>query len=105
MAHPALCNNMSTRKIRGQENKKYSRVKTIEFLCSYILLIFVQKHRETGTIENLQKELVGEAERLDIKDKAVLVLCELLLGDNILQEVKTHRLLFLRVSLFYLTLS
>lgn len=62
------------------------------------MFVFVQKHRETGTIENLQKELVGEAERLDIKDKAVLVLCELLLGDNILQEVKTHRLLFLRVS-------
>ncbi|GFS89920.1 eukaryotic translation initiation factor 5 [Nephila pilipes] len=57
---------------------------------------FVKKHKETGTIENLQKELVGEAERLDIKDKAVLVLCELLLGEHILQEVKTHRLLFLR---------
>lgn len=59
---------------------------------------FVKKHKETGTIENLQKELVGEAERLDMKDKAVLVLCELLLGENILQEVKTHRLLFLRFT-------
>lgn len=59
---------------------------------------FVKKHKETGTIENLQKELVGEAERLDIKDKAVLVLCELLLGEHILQEVKTHRLLFLRFT-------
>ncbi|KAG8188549.1 hypothetical protein JTE90_007157 [Oedothorax gibbosus] len=59
---------------------------------------YVKKHKETGTIENLQKELVGEAERLDIKDKAVLVLCELLLGEHILQEVKTHRLLFLRFT-------
>ncbi|XP_015928348.1 eukaryotic translation initiation factor 5 [Parasteatoda tepidariorum] len=59
---------------------------------------FVKKHKETGTIENLQKELVGEAERLDIKDKAVLVLCELLLGEHIIQEVKTHRLLFLRFT-------
>jgi len=59
---------------------------------------FVKKHKETGTIENLQKEMVGEAERLDIKDKAVLVLCELLLGEHILQEVKTHRLLFLRFT-------
>lgn len=59
---------------------------------------FVKKHKETGKIENLQKELVGEAERLDIKDKAVLVLCELLLGEHILQEVKTHRLLFLRFT-------
>ncbi|GFQ66337.1 eukaryotic translation initiation factor 5 [Trichonephila clavata] len=59
---------------------------------------FVKKHKETGTIENLYKEVVGEAERLDIKDKAVLVLCELLLGEHILQEVKTHRLLFLRFT-------
>lgn len=59
---------------------------------------FVKKHKETGKIENLQKELVGEAERLDIKDKAVLVLCELLLGEHIIQEVKTHRLLFLRFT-------
>ncbi|GIY41426.1 eukaryotic translation initiation factor 5 [Caerostris extrusa] len=59
---------------------------------------FVKRHKETGTIENLQKELVGEAERLDIKDKAVLVLCELLLGEHILQEVRTHRLLFLRFT-------
>lgn len=59
---------------------------------------FVKKHKETGTIENLHKDLVGEAERLDIKDKAVLVLCELLLGENIIQEVKTHRFLFLRFT-------
>jgi len=59
---------------------------------------FVKKHKETGKIENLQKELVGEAERLDIKDKAVLVLCELLLGEHIVHEVKTHRLLFLRFT-------
>ncbi|XP_055941320.1 eukaryotic translation initiation factor 5-like [Argiope bruennichi] len=59
---------------------------------------FIKKHKETGNIENLHKEVVGEAERLDIKDKAVLVLCELLLGENILQEVKTHRLLFLRFT-------
>lgn len=60
--------------------------------------VCLQKRKETGSIENLQKDLVGEADRLDIKDKAVLILCELLLGENILQEVKTHRLLFLRVS-------
>ncbi|GBN52267.1 Eukaryotic translation initiation factor 5 [Araneus ventricosus] len=63
-----------------------------------LFYVFVKKHKETGNIENLHKEVVGEAERLDIKDKAVLVLCELLLGENILPEVKTHRLLFLRFT-------
>jgi hypothetical protein len=49
---------------------------------------------------------MAEAERLDIRDKAVIVLCELLFNDplKIIQQIKTHRLLFLRVSL-YLTID
>lgn len=46
---------------------------------------------------NVQKELVKEAERLEIKDKATLVLTELLLTkDNILSDIKQYRILFLR---------
>jgi PREDICTED: similar to predicted protein len=45
----------------------------------------------------MQKSIVTEAERLDIKDRAVLALCELLFDEKILQQIKTHRLLFLRV--------
>ena len=42
---------------------------------------------------------MAEAERLDVKDKAVIVFCELLFDDpsKILQQIKTHRMLFLRV--------
>jgi uncharacterized membrane protein len=46
---------------------------------------------------NVQKDLVKEAERLEIKDKATLVLTELLLTkDNILADIKQYRMLFLR---------
>ena len=40
-----------------------------------------------------------EAERLEIKDKAPMVLAELLYDDNILIEIPKYRSLFLRVSL------
>ena len=44
-----------------------------------------------------EKDIVGEAERLDIKEKAPMVLAELLLDVNILAQIKTYRNLFLRV--------
>jgi len=42
------------------------------------------------------KELLSEAERLDIRNKATIVLVELLLDANIIQQLKTHRVVFLR---------
>ena len=45
-----------------------------------------------------EKSIVGEAERLDVKDKGCLILAELLLDTNILTQAKTYRNLFLRVS-------
>lgn len=42
------------------------------------------------------KEIVAEAERLDIKDKAVLVLAELILNEKILNQLTQYRVLFLR---------
>lgn len=47
---------------------------------------------------NVQKELLGEAERLEIKTKAPLILAELLFDQNILAQVKKHRLLLLRFT-------
>lgn len=47
-----------------------------------------------------EKDIVGEAERLDIKEKAPLVLVELLLDSEILTQLKTHRNLFCRVSFY-----
>jgi translation initiation factor 5 len=68
-----------------------------------LFLNFVQKKKESspeGFDVQSQKEIVAEADRLDVKDKAVLALCDALFDDNIIQEVKTHRMLLLRVSLF-----
>ena len=45
----------------------------------------------------MEKDIVTEAERLDIKDKAPLVLAELLFDENIMQQIKRFRTLFLRV--------
>eukprot|EP00918_Siedleckia_nematoides_P099621 GHVU01217839.1.p1 GENE.GHVU01217839.1~~GHVU01217839.1.p1 ORF type:complete len:435 (+),score=99.70 GHVU01217839.1:328-1632(+) len=41
------------------------------------------------------KEIAGEADRLEVKDKAPMVLVELLFDANILQQIKDHRTLFL----------
>lgn len=45
---------------------------------------------------NVQKDLLEEAKRLDIKDKSTLILSELLFTENILDEIKTYKMLFLR---------
>lgn len=45
------------------------------------------------------KEILAEAERLDIKDKGPLILAELLFDENIINQIKKYRKHFLRVSL------
>jgi len=45
-----------------------------------------------------QKDIVAEAERLEIRDKAVIALCELLFDDKMLNQIKQHRTLFLRFT-------
>lgn len=66
-----------------------------------IFFEFVKKKRDAhsdGLDVSIQKEIVAEAERLDVKDKAVIALCEALFDSNILTQIDQHRLLFLRVS-------
>lgn len=43
------------------------------------------------------KEIVAEAERVDVKDKGPLILSELLFDENIVNEIKANRILLLRV--------
>ena len=43
------------------------------------------------------QEILVEAERLDVKDKAALVLVELLMDEKVLAQIKQHRKLLLRV--------
>lgn len=66
-----------------------------------IFYSFVKAKKETGQLTGLENEkaIVGEAERLDIKDKACLILVELLLDDKgIVAQPKTYRNLFLRFT-------
>lgn len=44
------------------------------------------------------KEILQEAERLDIKEKGPLILAELLLDENMMKQLVTYRLHFLRVG-------
>lgn len=60
----------------------------------------VKAKRDCDQLENVQcqKEILNEAERLEIKSKVPLVLAELLFDNNILAQVKKHRVLFLRFT-------
>ncbi|XP_023025461.1 eukaryotic translation initiation factor 5 [Leptinotarsa decemlineata] len=66
-----------------------------------ILYNMVKSKRDSGILDNTntQKEILNEAERLEIKQKAPLILAELLFDHNILVQAKKYRLLFLRFTL------
>ncbi|KAF5287577.1 hypothetical protein FQA39_LY15854 [Lamprigera yunnana] len=66
-----------------------------------LLYEMVKAKRDAGLLDSTQaqKELVNEAERLDIKTKTPLILAELLFDQNILSQVKKHRMLILRFTL------
>lgn len=57
---------------------------------------FVENKKKSGEIDGSDKELVVEAERLDIKDKAILALAEVLFNENILQQIPRYRIVLLR---------
>ncbi|CAF0823873.1 unnamed protein product [Brachionus calyciflorus] len=58
----------------------------------------VKEKKDAGELTdvNVQKDLVKEAELLEIRDKSLLVLSELLFTENIIEEIKTYRMLLLR---------
>lgn len=67
---------------------------------------FVKHRRDQGllTKPGVDKEIVSEAERLDIKDKAPLILCELIFDSNILTQVNykfNHRSAFSNNNFLY----
>lgn len=61
-------------------------------------LIKLRRDSEQLSDAGTQKELVSEAERLEVKQKAPLLLAELLFDQNISIQVKKHRLLILRFT-------
>jgi translation initiation factor 5 len=63
-----------------------------------IFYVLVKSKRDAGQLENAQmhKDLLGEAERLDIKTKAPLVLAEVLFDQNMRAQLYEYRMLLLR---------
>lgn len=61
---------------------------------------FLKRKRDEGKLDNVQthKELFTEADRLDILQKAPLILVEVLFSANIIQEIRKHRNLLLRFT-------
>jgi len=64
-----------------------------------MLYAFVQKHIKEGTISSATKDICNEAQRLEIKSKAPLILIELLCDVNMREQLRTHRDLFVRICL------
>jgi len=58
----------------------------------------VKCRRDAGQLDNNHKELVAEAERLEIKTKAPLILAELLFDQGIAAQAKKYRVLLLRFT-------
>ena len=66
-----------------------------------LMHLCVQQRKVAGEVTGTEreKEIVLEAERLEIRDKAPLVLAELLFDTNIITQIKQHRNLFCRVRI------
>jgi len=62
-----------------------------------ILYKLIKDKRDSGALKTSAgvKEVVAEAERLEVKEKVPLVLVELLLTDKVLAQAKDHRILLL----------
>lgn len=62
----------------------------------YLFYSFVKARKESNTLEKSVKEVVAEADRLDIKDKAVLALSEVLFDKTMVSQIPKFRAVFLR---------
>ena len=61
-------------------------------------MFLIQSKKAEGIQKGVDKDFLTEAERLEVKDKAPLILAEHLLDENVLSQLKLYRLHFLRVS-------
>lgn len=57
---------------------------------------FVKAKINSDSLTNADKEVLMEAERLEVVNKAPIVLCELLFDEGIIAQIKKHKKLFLR---------
>lgn len=56
----------------------------------------IKMNEGSNKLDDKDKEVLGEAERLDVRAKSALILAELLFDQNIIQQVKQHRKILLR---------
>ena len=58
----------------------------------------VKEKSDAGMLNDvkIQKELLAEATNLQIRDKSTLALCKALFNENIVEQISTHKILFLR---------
>lgn len=56
---------------------------------------FVKNKINSRSLTGAEQEILSEAERLEVKDKAALVLVELLMDEKIVNQIKQHRKLLL----------
>jgi len=59
----------------------------------------LQEKKDSGAIDTADKEVLAEAERLDVKAMGPLILSELLFDENIRDQIKKYTRHFLRVRL------
>ncbi|XP_051942112.1 eukaryotic translation initiation factor 5 [Hippocampus zosterae] len=57
---------------------------------------FVKQRKESGAVDAADKEILAEAERLDVKAMGPLILSELLFDENIREQLKKYKRHFLR---------
>lgn len=63
-----------------------------------IFFRFVKKKKDDNALANCDKDIATEADRLDVKEKAPLILAEILLDQNMLKQLKQYKLHFLRLT-------
>lgn len=61
-----------------------------------IFYTFVKNKINSKSLSGADQDILAEADRLDVKDKAALVLVELLMDEKITTQIKQHRKLLLR---------
>lgn len=64
---------------------------------SNLFVSALQEKKDSGAIDTADKEILAEAERLDVKAMGPLILSELLFDENIREQIKKYKRHFLRV--------
>ncbi|UYV82998.1 EIF5 [Cordylochernes scorpioides] len=62
-----------------------------------IFFEFVKKYNSIINASAV-RDIVAESERLELRDKAILIICVVLLNENIISQIKAYKILFLKFT-------